>query len=46
MPSKNSARSYRVWTAEEEETLRCGVRKHGVGAWERIRADDEFAMLQ
>lgn len=38
-------REYRVWDAAEEAALRSGVRKHGLGAWERIRTDAEFAVL-
>ncbi len=46
MPAaKNTTREYRVWDQVEEEALRLGVRKHGLGAWERIRTDAEFAVL-
>ncbi|KAL7152380.1 hypothetical protein ABFS83_04G093300 [Erythranthe nasuta] len=30
------------WTAEEEETLRAGVGKHGTGKWKNILLDPEF----
>ncbi len=39
------ARGYRVWTPEAEQALRDGVRKHGLGAWEQIRKDEEFGLL-
>jgi hypothetical protein len=39
-------RTYRVWVPEEEEALRLGVQKHGLGAWELIRTDDAFPSLQ
>jgi hypothetical protein len=38
-------REYRVWDAAEEQALRSGVQKHGLGAWERIRTDAEFHVL-
>lgn len=38
-------REYRVWDEVEEATLKAGVTKHGLGAWEVIRKDPEFAML-
>lgn len=31
------------WTAEEEEALLAGVRKHGPGKWKNILRDPEFA---
>ncbi|CAA7056613.1 unnamed protein product [Microthlaspi erraticum] len=31
------------WTAEEEETLLAGVRKHGPGKWKNILRDPDFA---
>lgn len=34
------------WCGEEEEALRRGVQKHGIGAWERIRHDPEFKILK
>lgn len=34
------------WAHEEEESLRRGVQKHGIGAWERIRHDPEFKILK
>lgn len=33
------------WTAEEEEALRAGVRKHGTGKWKNIQKDPEFSHL-
>jgi len=39
-------RSYIVWTEEEESALRAGVAKHGLGAWEQIRKDEEYACLE
>ncbi|KAL8151785.1 hypothetical protein V2J09_021593 [Rumex salicifolius] len=30
------------WTAEEEEALKAGVRKHGTGKWQTILKDPEF----
>ena len=40
-----SVRCYRVWTLDEEEALRRGVQKHGIGAWEIIRQDALFKGL-
>lgn len=40
-----STREYRVWEPAEEDALREGVRKHGLGAWEIIRKDAEFGKL-
>jgi hypothetical protein len=34
------------WDAHEEEMLRRGVQKHGIGSWERIRHDPEFKVLK
>jgi hypothetical protein len=31
------------WTAEEEEALLAGIRKHGPGKWKNILRDPEFA---
>jgi myb proto-oncogene protein len=31
------------WTAEEEEALLAGVRKHGPGKWKNILRDPELA---
>ncbi|KAK1362774.1 MYB transcription factor [Heracleum sosnowskyi] len=31
------------WTAEEEEALKAGVKKHGMGKWKTILVDPEFA---
>jgi len=38
------ARGY--WRAEEEQALKRAVRKHGIGAWEKMRNDPEFAALR
>ncbi|KAK9838263.1 hypothetical protein WJX81_001039 [Elliptochloris bilobata] len=38
-------RDYRVWAAEEEDALRSGVAKHGIGAWEIIRQDPAYRSL-
>jgi hypothetical protein len=40
-----TVRCYRVWSLEEEEALRKGVQKHGIGAWEIIRQDALFKHL-
>ena len=37
-------RAYHSWTSEEEEALRKGVEKHGLGSWEVIRKDPEFGL--
>eukprot|EP00775_Hariotina_reticulata_P003914 gene3914-4168_t len=42
---KSNSREYRVWDTAEEAALRAGVKKHGLGAWERIRTDAEFNIL-
>lgn len=34
-----------MWTPEEEEALRQGVQKHGIGSWEVIRQDTSFSNL-
>jgi hypothetical protein len=34
------------WDAHEEDQLRRGVQKHGIGSWERIRHDPEFKVLR
>lgn len=34
------ARGY--WRAEEEQALKRAVRKHGIGAWERMRNNPEI----
>jgi hypothetical protein len=39
------SREYRVWDAAEENALKAGVKKHGLGAWERIRTDPDFTIL-
>ena len=48
MSSKKSGstRGYRVWDQAAEEALKAGVRKHGLGAWEHIRKDPQFAILR
>jgi hypothetical protein len=43
VPWRADMRTYRVWSHDEEEALRLGVLKHGLGAWEAIRLDVEFA---
>lgn len=35
-----------MWDANEETALRNGVKKHGLGAWERIRSDPDFHVLK
>ena len=42
----SSSRGYNVWTAEECDALRRGVEKLGLGSWENIRRDPEFAILE
>jgi hypothetical protein len=44
--SAAAVRAYHTWTSEEEDSLRLGVAKHGLGSWEIIRKDSEFAMLE
>ena len=44
--SGKTTREYRVWDPVEEDALKDGVKKHGLGAWEIIRTDPEFAVLQ
>lgn len=41
-----NTRAYNCWTHEEEEQLRLGVEKHGLGSWEIIRRDTEFGLLE
>lgn len=41
----SSTREYRIWDKEEEDALRDGVKKHGLGAWERIRTDPAYSVL-
>ncbi len=41
-----TSRAYNCWTTEEEDSLRNGVTKHGLGSWEIIRRDPEFLMLE
>ncbi|GMH45269.1 hypothetical protein BSKO_13226 [Bryopsis sp. KO-2023] len=43
---KSGSRAYNVWTEKEEQALRNGVKRYGVGAWEMIRQDKNFAMLK
>ena len=31
------------WTGDEEEALRAGIEKHGLGKWKNILRDPEFA---
>lgn len=31
------------WTSEEEEALKAGVKKHGMGKWKTILVDPDFA---
>ena len=38
------ARGY--WSQPEEQALKRAVRKHGIGAWEKMRNDPEFAALR
>eukprot|EP00198_Chlamydomonas_reinhardtii_P002939 XP_001692275.1 predicted protein [Chlamydomonas reinhardtii] len=44
-PGAGATRGYRVWDAAAEDALKAGVRKHGLGAWEHIRKDPQFAIL-
>ena len=39
-------RAYHSWTSEEEDALRRGVEKHGLGSWEVIRKDEEFGLTR
>ena len=39
-------RDYKVWMPEEEEALREGVSRHGLGAWEVIRHDPAYKCLK
>ena len=34
------------WSENEEGALKRAVRKHGIGAWEKMRNDPEFATLR
>ncbi|KAG1667355.1 hypothetical protein FOA52_001415 [Chlamydomonas sp. UWO 241] len=45
-PGGGGTRGYNCWTTEEEEQLRAGVGKHGLGSWEIIRRDSEFHLLE
>mmetsp|Transcript_8092 Transcript_8092/g.23210 ORF Transcript_8092/g.23210 Transcript_8092/m.23210 type:complete len:423 (+) Transcript_8092:153-1421(+) len=46
MTNKTQIRSYRAWAPEEEQALRTGVEVHGVGAWQAIRSDPRFSVLE
>ena len=39
-----SVRGY--WSENEENALKRAVRKHGIGAWEKMRNDPEFVTLR
>jgi len=39
-------RAYVPWSAQEEESLRRGVQRHGVGAWQVILRDPEYDILK
>mmetsp|Transcript_30956 Transcript_30956/g.87706 ORF Transcript_30956/g.87706 Transcript_30956/m.87706 type:complete len:498 (-) Transcript_30956:356-1849(-) len=41
-----AGRVYVSWNAEEEEALRMGVLRHGVGAWQVILRDPDFKILR
>lgn len=43
---KSGSRAYNVWTAKEEDALRAGVRRYGIGAWELIRQDKDFMVVK
>ena len=43
---KSESRAYHVWSENEEQALREGVRRYGVGSWELIRQDKSFAILK
>ena len=46
-PRAGGARGVRGnWQATEEQALKRAVRKHGIGAWEKMRNDPEFAALR
>lgn len=34
------------WSQPEEQALKRAVRKHGIGAWEKMRNDPEFTALR
>lgn len=44
-PRAGRWRSYTRWSEEEEQALRLGVQRHGLGKWKRILADSEFATV-
>lgn len=46
MSGGKQTRGYHVWNQAEEDALRAGVKKHGLGAWEIIRKDPEFSVLE
>lgn len=37
-----AGRVYKQWTSEEENALRSGVMRHGMGAWSAILSDADF----
>lgn len=43
---KRESRGYRVWSETEEQALREGVKRYGVGSWETIRQDKSFTVLR
>lgn len=43
---KGESRAYHVWSENEEQALREGVRRYGVGSWEPIRQDKSFSVLK
>ena len=46
MADRSHVRAYRAWAPEEEQALRSGVKVHGVGAWQAIRSDPRFSILE
>lgn len=44
--TNSGSRRYHVWSGNEEQALKNGVRLYGVGAWEVIRQDEAFAILK
>ncbi|CAD7702283.1 unnamed protein product [Ostreobium quekettii] len=46
MVMKGTSRAYNVWTDKEEDALRAGVRRYGIGAWELIRQDKDYPALK
>jgi len=43
---KGESRAYHVWSENEEQALREGVKRYGVGSWEPIRQDKSFSVLK